>query len=128
MSSPQDDFTHLSNAIANAILRSEEVKGLVAGLQSGGRLRPGDIFGLALKFTSPGTVEVTLGQLNREGEGRKDVPQAPPGPKEAPDPPGQFVDGEKLSESEIAFQEQLADRFDEEEWLRKARLRWDSVT
>lgn len=41
-------------------------------------------------------------------------------------PPGQveMIDGRWLSSQEIAFQKWASERFDEEAWLRKLKLRW----
>ena len=123
---PQDDLERLSNAIINAILRSEEVKGLISRLQGGAQIQPEDVFALALKFPTPGVMEARMGRINQDEEAGDSFDEETFESEEDDEPPfGQFVDGMELSEKEIEFQEFLARRFDERGWMKGARLAWE---
>ena len=41
--------------------------------------------------------------------------------------PLQYVDGKTLSENEILFEEYFNKRFDEEHWMKKAKIRFDNL-
>lgn len=111
------DLQRLSNAIINAILRSEEVKGLVYELMKKGCVRPEDVLALTLKFPTPGIMEAQMGEMNRE-ETTVEIQQE----NNSASSSGQYVDGKLLTENECAFYEYLADRFDVDAWLEQVRL------
>ncbi len=123
---PQNDLERLSNAIINAILRSEEVKGIISRLQGDALIQPEDVFALALKFPTPGVMEARMGRINQDDEAGDSFNEETFESEENDDPPfGQFIDGLKLNEKEIKFQEFLARRFDESGWMKGARLAWE---
>ncbi|MFQ5895435.1 MAG: hypothetical protein ACE5JJ_06425 [Nitrospinota bacterium] len=110
----------LSEAIIKAILHSKEVKGVVMSLLKQGMLCPNDVLALALKFPSVGIMEAKMGQLKRDQASSEETRAAPP--EAAAE---QFIDGKKLSPAEWAFEEYCAGRFNEEAWIKKARIQLD---
>ena len=123
---PQDGLERLSNAIINAILRSEEVKGLISRLQGEAKIQSEDVFALALKFPTPGVMEARMGRIDQGGEAGDSFDEETFESEENDKPAfGQFIDGMKLNEKEIEFQEFLAQRFDENDWMKGARLAWE---
>ena len=113
----EKDFEKLSKAITEAVMSSEKVKRIVEEIQKKEKICPQSFMVLVLKM------QVLTESLEMEIEeefGEKKPPKKR-GRKKSSETP-QFIDGRKLSKSEIAFQEFTEGKFDTESWLKKNGL------
>ena len=101
----------LSRAITDAILRSKDVRGAFLDLQREGVIGSKSFIMLVMRMDSLADLADSI----RENEGKTPRPS---GRNDA-----QYIDGRRLSASEIKFCEYLASKFDEAEWLRQHGLR-----
>lgn len=122
------DAEKLSEAVAEALKNNEKVMSLIAGLKERGAVDSETLLSLYLKIGD--LLEVSLTTVSREELERSKSAKRARQPKEAarPQPPDdeahETIDGRNLSRNEIAFQEWTAERFNEENWLKKRRLIW----
>ena len=131
---PGPQYEQLSQAIIHAILSSNEVQSRITDLQNKGGLDGEDIIALALRFPEQGGLEAKVEVMRRSAEedGEHDIdeemavdleedPSSPePGPKG-----GYWVSSKRtLSPNEVAFEEYLQDRFNDESWMREVRVRF----
>ena len=131
---PGPQYEKLSQAIIHAILSSNEVQSRVADLQSKGGLDDEDIIALALRFPQQGGLEAKVevmrrsaeedGELDIDEEMAADHDENPSSPE--PGPKGEFWVSSKrtLSPNEVAFEEYLQNRFNDESWMREVRVRF----
>jgi len=112
------EYEKLSKAITEAVLSSEKVKKIVAGIQKKDDICPQSFMVLVLKLqtlTEGFNVEV------------KEIPDKPKkkaskrGKKKVKGP-RQFIDGEQLSPKEVEFEDYVSQHFNPEEWLKKNGL------
>ncbi|MFQ5449669.1 MAG: hypothetical protein ACE5E9_03520 [Nitrospinaceae bacterium] len=111
------DFERLSKAITDAVMNSEKVKKIVAEIQKKEKICPQSFMVLVLKM------QVLTESLDMEIE-EEFLDKPPPrkrGRKKAANQP-QFIDGNKLSQKEIDFQEFSIERFDTQTWLKRNGL------
>ncbi len=117
-SSGQDgDYEKLSKAITEAVLSSPKVKKIVSEIQQRDEICPQSFMVLVLKLqslTEGFDVEVEEAPEKPKKKTRRT--------KKKTAEEGQYIDGEKLSQKEIAFEEFISERFDPEEWLKKNGL------
>ncbi len=117
-SSGQDgDYEKLSKAITEAVLSSPKIKKIVSEIQQRDDICPQSFMVLVLKLqslTDGFDVEVEEAPEKPKKKARRTKKKAA---EEA-----QYIDGEKLSKKEIAFEEFINERFDPEEWLKKNGL------
>ncbi len=117
-SSGQDgDYEKLSKAITEAVLNSPKVKKIVSEIQQRDEICPQSFMVLVLKLqslTEGFEVEVEEAQEKPKKKSRRTKKKAT---EEA-----QYIDGARLSEKEIEFEEFISERFDAEEWLKKNGL------
>ena len=117
-SSGQDgDYEKLSKAITEAVLNSPKVKKIVSEIQQRDEICPQSFMVLVLKLqslTEGFEVEVEEAQEKPKKKSRRTKKKAA---EEA-----QYIDGARLSEKEIEFEEFISERFDTEEWLKKNGL------
>ena len=115
--SPDRDYEKLSKAITEAVLSSEKVRKLVSDIQKKDEICPQSFMVLVLKLQS-----LTEGMETESEEPVQKAPKKTRRPKKSESEPDQFIDGERLSKKEIAFQEYINERFNAEEWLKKNGL------
>ena len=110
------DFEKLSRAITEAVMRSEKVRKLVEEIQKKENICPQSFMVLVLSMQS---LSGAMGNMSAQEEldPEKKPPKRPRKKKAAEN--GQFIDGQKLSKNEIAFQEFINDRFDADEWFKR---------
>ena len=131
---PGPQYEQLSQAIIHAILSSNEVQSRVADLQSKGGLDSEDIIALALRFPEQGGLEAKVevmrrsaeedGELDIDEEMAADLEEDPSSPEPGPKG-GYWVSSKRtLSPNEVAFEEYLQDRFNDESWMREVRVRF----
>lgn len=117
-SSGQDgDYEKLSKAITEAVLSSPKVKKIVSEIQARDDICPQSFMVLVLKLqslTEGFDVEVEEATEKPKKKARR--------PKKKAVEEAQFIDGEKLSKSEIKFEEFISERFNQEDWLKKNGL------
>lgn len=105
-------FEKLSKAISNAIAHSEEVSRVLSELYKKDKVSHDSFLVLVFKMQSLSTLkEVDSGEDKEERIIRR-----------LPLDLSQYVDGEKLTSNEIAFQEYCMKVFNEKEWLKKLGL------
>lgn len=96
----------LSRAITEAILQSKNVKGAIQELQKDEIISAKSFMMLVMRMDSladlVNSMQDTKTKSGKACRKRND----------------QFIDGKKLSRSEIEFYEYLAENFDETEWLK----------
>jgi hypothetical protein len=98
--SPERDFEKLSKAITEAVMRSEKVRKIVTEIQKNDHICPQSFMVLVLKMdalTDSDKVEIE-------------------------DDLSENIDGHKLTQNEIKFQEYTKDQFDTENWLKRNGL------
>jgi hypothetical protein len=131
---PGPQYEQLSQAIIHAILSSNEVQSQVADLQSKGGLDDEDIIAMALRFPQQGGLEAKVevmrrsaeedGQLDIDEEMAADLEEDPSSPEPGPKG-GCWVSSKRtLSPNEVAFEEYLQNRFNDESWMREVRVRF----
>jgi len=111
------EFERLSKAITDAVMNSEKVKKIVADIQKKEKICPQSFMVLVLKM------QVLTDSLEMEVEEDllENTPPRKNGGKKPRNLP-QYIDGNRLSKSEIEFQEFFNKQFDTEDWLRKNGL------
>ena len=117
-SNSQDgDYEKLSKAITEAVLSSPKVKKIVSEIQERDDICPQSFMVLVLKLQS-----LTEGsEVEAEGTSEKPSKKARRN-KTQLTAEAQYIDGEKLSEKEIKFEEFFSERFNTQEWLKKNGL------
>lgn len=131
--SPGPQYEQLSQAIIQAILSSKEVQDLVSDLLERGALNADDIVAVALRFPPHGGLEARVELIRKSSAERTDGSageEAAEVEDEAPasrtgtgrEPAGEWR--KQLTPNEIAFEKYLQDRFDEEAWMRRVRIRF----
>lgn len=117
-SSGQDgDYEKLSKAITEAVLSSSKVKKIVAEIQQRDDICPQSFMVLVLKLqTLTEGFDVEIEEASEKP--KKKTRRA----KKKLTEEAQFIDGEKLSQNEIKFEEFISERFNQEDWLRNNGL------
>jgi len=100
----------LSRAITEAILRSKNVRHAFLELQEEGMISSRSFIMLVMRMDSLSELVDSI------QENRKKAPRSSRKKR------AQYIDGKKLSTSEIKFFDYLASQFDEAEWLREHGL------
>lgn len=113
----EKDFEKLSKAITEAVMSSEKVKKIVEEIQKKEKICPQSFMVLVLKMQ----VLTESLEMEIEEEFSEKKPPKKRGRKKSSEMP-QYIDGRKLSKSEIAFQEFAKGQFDTESWLKKNGL------
>lgn len=111
------DYEKLSKAITEAVLNSSKIKKIVAEIQQRDDICPQSFMVLVLKLqslTEGFDVEVEEAPEKPKKKTRRS--------KKKTAEEAQYIDGEKLSKKEIAFEEFNSEHFDTEEWLKKNGL------
>ena len=127
---PDREMEHLSKAIVEAILGSDDVKKALEKLNTSEDTLGKNFMVFVVSLDSlndakKGAKNHELGDLNDIG----DMPEEMPKPRrrrpvkraDTPD----HIDGEPLSKNEKNFRDMLSDHFDSEAWLKSLKLRLD---
>ena len=110
------DFEKLSRAITEAVMRSEKVRKMVEEIQKKENICPQSFMVLVLSMQSlSGAMDMTAPSQEADSEKK---PQKRGRRKKAAENE-QFIDGQRLSKNEIAFQEFINERFDQGEWFKR---------
>lgn len=107
------DFERLSKAITEAVMKSEKVRKIVGDIQKKENICPRSFMVLVLNLQ--GLIGAVESNAPEETPVRK--PSRRPKKKKASEYE-QYIDGRKLTKNEIAFQEYINERFNDESWLR----------
>ncbi|MBI5183633.1 MAG: hypothetical protein HY999_04655 [Nitrospinae bacterium] len=109
----ENSLERLSRVITEAIIRSEEVKKILSEIKNQDIIYPESFMILVIRMES--LVEIIEEIHNNLGvkkkRTRKDNPPIP-----------QYIDGKKLTDKEIVFEEYYTERFNEDEWLKNNGL------
>lgn len=123
----EEEFEFLSRAIVDAIVKSSDVRKAIRKLSESDESYAKSFMVLMLKVQNiaetmegekpakpglPTEKKMELGKEDFEGE----LDEEPEEPRK------NYVDGKLLSPSEMAFREFLAERFDQDDWLRRNKL------
>ncbi|KMP10586.1 hypothetical protein UZ36_07170 [Candidatus Nitromaritima sp. SCGC AAA799-C22] len=111
----EPEFEKLSKAITEAVMTSEKVRKIVAEIQKKDEICPQSFMVLVLKMQVL-TESLEL-KVEQESTDRKPAPKKR-GRKKTSEKP-QYIDGRKLTQREIDFEEYVNGRFDPEDWLKK---------
>lgn len=110
-------FEELSKAIAEAVMNSKKVKKVVAEIQKKEKICPQSFMVLVLKMqVLADSLDLDIEDPAVEKKRTKRTRKKPS--KEQ----GQYIDGQKLSKNEIAFENYFSERFDAGQWLKKNGL------
>ena len=114
----EPEFEKLSKAITEAVMTSEKVRKIVEEIQKKDAICPQSFMVLVLKMqVLTESLELSVEQDNTtkksatKRRGRKKTSEK-----------SQYIDGRKLSQHELNFEEFLSKQFDSENWLKKNRL------
>ncbi|MGP0565062.1 MULTISPECIES: hypothetical protein [unclassified Nitrospina] len=121
-------YERFNQAIMNAIVNSEEIRGILKEIGGKGYINESSVFNLFLSLeeldeyihSSPPGSAAGRFPGSMEGVGEKPAPNH----GEATTPPAQpQVDGRRLTDTELRYLEYAMHRFDEKSWLKKIRLK-----
>ena len=116
-SGSEHKFEELSKAIAEAVMSSKKVKKVVADIQKKEKICPQSFMVLILK------TQVLADSLDLDLEEpileKKRVKRPR---KKSSKEQLQYIDGQRLSKNEIAFENFFSERFDTDQWLKKNGL------
>ncbi|MFQ5482238.1 MAG: hypothetical protein ACE5ER_05715 [Nitrospinaceae bacterium] len=120
---PDELFTHLSEAIMNAISRSDEVIEILTGLHEKGLVRTDSVFNLLISLDElAAKMEIKANEDNPIG---RVCPAPEPARLQAKSfLTNQLIDGRVLSENEKRFEEFCSAVFDEVNWLKKVGIKF----
>lgn len=110
------DFEKLSRAITEAVMRSGKVRKLVEEIQKKENICPQSFMVLVLSMQS---LSGAMDNLSAQEEAGAEAKPPKRVRKKKAAEYGQYIDGQKLSKNEIAFQEFINERFDADEWFRR---------
>jgi len=111
-------FEKLSKAITEAVMTSEKVRKIVEEIQKTNEICPQSFMVLVLKMQ----VLTESLELNIEQDSIEEKPVVPKRTRKKSLKKSQYIDGCKLSQDEVAFEEFRSEQFDSEAWLKKNRL------
>ena len=111
-------FEKLSKAITDAVMTSEKVRKIVEEIQKTSEICPQSFMVLVLKMQ----VLTESLELNIERDNIEEKSLAPKRTRKKSPKKSQYIDGHKLSQYEVAFEEFRSKQFDSENWLKKNRL------
>jgi len=114
----EPNFENLSKAITEAVMTSDKVRKIVEEIQKEEDICPQSFMVLVLKMQ----VLTESLELNIEETDIEEDTVAPRVTKKNNPKNTQYIDGEKLSKSELDFEEFRSKKFDSENWLKKNRL------
>lgn len=129
--SPEREFEKLSKAITEAVMSSAKVRKIVTEIQKKDEVCAQSFMVLVLRLsTLTESLEPEGPETVAEGETEAPEPTAPEKPKKKSarrgrkkaDKASQFIDGEKLTQKEIEFQEFINRDFDQDDWLKRNKL------
>lgn len=127
------ELKELSHAIVDALTHNGDVMGMLADLKERKVIDSTTLLGLALKISDLLEIsgmaftddEVSLRRRLKEGASAPATERAlAPAVKEPSVEGTAMIDGRKLSNREIAFEEWSRERFDEKDWLKDQGLIW----
>ncbi|MFV1950841.1 MAG: hypothetical protein ACC630_02615 [Nitrospinota bacterium] len=109
----EKNIERLSRVITEAIIRSEEVKKVLADIQDQDIIYPESFMILVIRMQSlVDIIEELQENLDAKENGTEKHNHTAP----------QYIDGKELTDKEIAFEEYCLERFNGEEWLQKNGL------
>lgn len=129
--SPEREFEKLSKAITEAVMSSAKVRKIVTEIQKKDEVCAQSFMVLVLRLsTLTESLEPEDSEAVAQGEAEAAEPTAPEKPKKKSarrgrkkaDKASQFIDGEKLTQKEIEFQEFINRDFDQDDWLKRNKL------
>ena len=110
---PEPEFEKLSKAITEAVMTSEKVRRVVEEIQKKDEICPQSFMVLVLKMqVLTESLELEIDDNTEE----KPATKKPKRKKAAKKP--QYIDGQKLSQDEINFEEFRNKEFNTEDWLK----------
>ena len=123
-------YERFNQAIMSAIVNSPQVRDLLQEFGAKGYINESSVFNLFLSleeldaYMNPrsGSSGSTLPSGTFEGL-QQEVEADPDGAPEADAPAPPQIDGQPLTDTEARFLEYCARHFDEQKWLKKARLK-----
>lgn len=132
--SPEREFEKLSKAITEAVMTSAKVRKIVSDIQKKDEVCAQSFMVLVLRLStlteSLESEEADAALAQGEPEAPESEAQQKPKKKSArrgrkkADKASQFIDGEKLSDKEIEFQEFINRDFDQDDWLKQNKLQF----
>ena len=116
---PEEDYRKLYGAFVNAIRNSKEIREIIEDLRKRNKINAISMFALIVKLEEllcgsslPAKRNVHAVHKKKRGNCLMEAME------------GEYIDGEKLSTNEIAFEEFCRKSFDEEKWLKENRIKF----
>ena len=114
----EPNFEILSKAITEAVMTSEKVRKIVEEIQKNDSICPQSFMVLVLKMQ----VLTESLELHIEEGDTVEKPVVPKAVRKKNPKKPQYIDGRKLSNHELDFEEFRSEQFDSDNWLKKNRL------
>ena len=116
---PEEDYRKLYGAFVNAIGNSKEIRAIIENLREKNKINSLSMFALIVKLEELSGSSSVPAKTNLSAIKKKERTKCL---NEAAE--GEYIDGEKLSPNEIAFEEFCRKNFDEAKWLKENRIKY----
>ena len=116
---PEEDYRKLYGAFVNAIGNSKEIRAIIENLRERNKINSISMFALIVKLEELLDSSSLPAKTNLPAVKKKEKTKCLNETAE-----GEYIDGEKLTPNEIAFEEFCRKNFDEEKWLKENRLKF----
>lgn len=127
MADRDNELKKLADAVIETLKSNKKVLSLMAELRDKNVVDSATLLSLHFKINELLEIScATMSEEELEAQGvyeRQSAPKQKKAKSEEQEP-RETIDGRDLSENEIAFQEWVSERFDEENWLKKTKLIW----
>ncbi len=115
-------YEKLNKAIMNAIVSSDEVKTVLADFQEKDMISNLSVLNLILSLEELSELVFTDDSSDMEPPSEELASKAPENSEEITAPNPFKIDGRNLTPNEILFERFFQGKFDDSEWLKKARI------
>tara|TARA_B100000315_G_scaffold28113_1_gene23931 strand:+ start:21168 stop:21536 length:369 start_codon:yes stop_codon:yes gene_type:complete len=116
---PEEDYRKLYGAFVNAIGNSKEIRAIIENLRERNKINSISMFALIVKLEELLDSSSLPAKTNLPAVKKKEKTKCLNETAE-----GEYIDGEKLTPNEIAFEEFCRKNFDEEKWLIENRIKF----
>ena len=116
---PDEDYRKLYGAFVNAIGNSKEIRAIIENLRERNKINSISMFALIVKLEELLDSSSLPAKTNLPAVKKKEKTKCLNETAE-----GEYIDGEKLTPNEIAFEEFCRKNFDEEKWLIENRIKF----
>tara|TARA_Y100000294_G_C8452328_1_gene295187 strand:- start:11 stop:379 length:369 start_codon:yes stop_codon:yes gene_type:complete len=116
---PEEDYRKLYDAFVHAIGSSTEIRSIIENLRERNKINSISMFALIVKLEELLGASSLPAKTNHSVIKKKETTKCV---NEALE--GEYIDGEKLSPSEIAFEEFCRKNFDEAKWMKENKIKF----